>query len=139
MAVANIYLNFLGNTEEVFDFYKSVFGGDYTMVMRFKDTDEAPKLPEADQNKIMHIALPIGGNVLMGTDALESLGQKLTMGNNFSISIHTDTKADADKFFDGISSGGKVTVPMADTFWGSYFGMCIDKFGIQWMISYDKR
>jgi PhnB protein len=138
MAAANIYLNFLGNTEEVFDFYKSVFGGDYAMLMRFKDTHEAPKLPEADQNKIMHIALPIGSSVLMGTDALESLGQKLTMGNNFSISIHTDTKADADKFFGGISSGGKVTMPMADTFWGSYFGMCIDKFGIQWMISYDK-
>jgi PhnB protein len=139
MAVANIYLNFLGNTEEVFDFYKSVFGGDYAMVMRFKDTGEAPKLPEADQNKIMHIALPIGSSVLMGTDALESQGQKLTMGNNFSISISTDTKADADKFFDGISSGGKVTVPMADAFWGSYFGMCTDKFGIQWMISYDKK
>jgi PhnB protein len=139
MAVANIYLNFLGNTEEVFDFYKSVFGGDYAMVMRFKDTGEAPKLPEADQNKIMHIALPIGSSVLMGTDALESQGQKLTMGNNFSISISTDTKADADKFFAGISSGGKVTVPMADAFWGSYFGMCTDKFGIQWMISYDKK
>jgi PhnB protein len=139
MAVANIYLNFPGNTEEAFDFYKSVFGGESAMVMRFKETGEASKLPEADLDKIMHIALPIGSSVLMGTDSLESMGQSLTKGDNFSISIHSDTRADADKFFGGISSGGKVTMPMADTFWGSYFGMCTDKFGIQWMISYDKK
>ncbi len=139
MTVANVYLNFPGNTEEAFDFYKSVFGGEYAMLMRFKDTGEAGKMAEADLDKIMHIALPIGSSVLMGTDALESMGQKLTVGDNFSISISADSKKDADKFFNGISAGGTVTLPMADTFWGSYFGMCTDKFQIKWMISYDKK
>src|SRR4051812_41697653 len=117
MASANVYLNFLGYTEKAFDFYKSVFGGEYAMLMRFKDTSEAGKMPEADQDKIMHIALPIGSSVLMGTDALESMGQTLNMGNNFSISISTDSREDVDRFFAGISAGGTVVMPLADTFW----------------------
>jgi PhnB protein len=139
MASANVYLNFLGYTEKAFDFYKSVFGGEYAMLMRFKDTSEAGKMPEADQDKIMHIALPIGDSMLMGTDALESMGQTLTMGNNFSISVSTDSREDADRFFAGISAGGTVVMPLENTFWGSYFGMCTDKFEVQWMISYDKK
>lgn len=110
------------------------------MVQRFKDSPESGRVPENEKDKIMHIALPIGkGNVLMGTDALESMGQKLTVGNNFFLSINTESKEEADKVFNGLASGGKVSVPLADAFWGSYFGMLTDKYGIQWMVSYDKN
>jgi PhnB protein len=139
MLSINPYLNFKGNTEEAFNFYKKVFGGEFAMVSRFKDTPEGPKLCETDQNKIMHIALPIGGNVLMATDAVESMGQKLTPGNNFFLSINTDSKEEADKIFKGLSEDGNVTMPMANTFWESYFGMVNDKFGIQWMVSFDEK
>jgi PhnB protein len=139
MATINPYLNFLGNTEEVFNFYKSVFGGEFSAFVRFKDMPGAGPIPEADANKIMHVALPIGkGNVLMGTDALESMGHKLTAGDNFSLSIAVDSKAEADKLFNGISAGGKVEMPLADAPWGAYFGMAKDKYGIQWMVNYDK-
>jgi PhnB protein len=138
MATINPYLNFKGNTEEAFNFYKSVFGGEFSSVVRFKEMPAAGPIPPQDSNKLMHIALPIGkGNTLMGTDVLESAGQTLTEGDNFSLSITADSKADADKLFGGISSGGKVEVPMSDAPWGSYFGMSKDKFGIRWMVSYD--
>lgn len=140
MANINPYLNFNGNTEEAFNFYKSVFGGEFATVMRFGDTPGCDEMPiaEADKEKIMHIALPIGnGDVLMATDALESMGQKLTEGNNFSISISVDSKEEADKLFNGLSEGGKVEMPLADAFWGAYFGMFQDKFGIRWMVNYD--
>ena len=138
MAALNTYLNFLGNTEEAFNFYKSVFGGEFAMLQRFKDTPEAGKLSASDQDKIMHIALPVGKeSVLMATDALESMGHKLSVGNNFSISVSTESKEEADKFFNGLSAGGQVTVPLEKAFWGAYFGMLTDKFGIQWMVSYD--
>jgi PhnB protein len=140
MPSLNPYLNFNGNTEEAFNFYKSVFGGDFVTMQRFKDTPEAEKMPEGDRDKIMHAALPIGkGNLLMGTDALESMGQKLTIGNNFYISIDTDSEDEANKLFNGLSAGGKVELAMQKTFWGSYFGMFKDKFGIQWMISYNEK
>ena len=144
MATINSYLNFNGNTEEAFDFYKSVFGGDFAMVMRFGDSTqgndcEGMQVAEADKNKIMHIALPIGKNVLMATDMLESMGQKLREGNNFSISINADSKEEADKLFNELSEGGKVDIPLADSFWGSYFGMFHDKFGIQWLVDYDAK
>ena len=139
MTSINPYLNFPGNTEDAFNFYKSVFGTEFAMLQRFKDTQEAGQLSAADQNKIMHIALPIGkGNILMATDALESMGQKLTVGNNFSISVSTDSKEEAERIFKGLSQKGNVTMPLADTFWGAYFGMLTDQFGIQWMVSYDK-
>lgn len=110
------------------------------MVMRFKDTPEAGKMPPDAANKIMHIALPIGkGNILMATDALESLGQKLTIGNNFSISISVDSKQEADRIYNKLSAGGKIEMAIGDTFWGAYFGMFADKFGIQWMVSFDKN
>lgn len=134
----NPYLNFTGQTEEAFTFYKSVFGGAFPMVMRFKDTPEASKVAANEQNQIMHMALPVGDNMLMGTDALESMGHKLTMGNNFALSISTDSREEADKIFTGLSAGGKVTVPMQQQFWGAYFGMLNDKFGVQWMVSHDQ-
>ena len=143
MANMNPYLNFNGNTEEAFNFYKSVFGGEFAAIMRFKEMPgcDSPdsKISEADGDKIMHVALPIGnGGVLMATDALESMGQKLTFGNNSYIYIGTDSKDEADKLFNGLSVGGKVEMPIADTFWGDYFGSFTDKFGVQWMVSYDK-
>ena len=138
MPMLNPYLNFPGTTEEAFNFYKSVFGGDFAGgIFRFKDTPEADKLTLAEKEKIMHIALPIGkGNILMATDALESMGHKVTSGNNFHLSIGSESKEEADRIFNGLSAGGQVTMPMADMFWGDYFGMLTDKFGIQWMISY---
>ena len=138
MIALNVYLNFMGNTEEAFLFYKSVFGGEFTTLQRFKDTPEAPKLPANEQNKIMHVALPLGkGYVLMGTDTLESMKQKLTMGNNFYLSLSTESEKEADSLFSKLSAGGKIEMPLQKTFWNSYFGMFKDKFGIKWMVSYD--
>lgn len=140
MTTLNAYLNFNGNTEEAFTFYKSVFGGEFAMIQRFKDTPEAGNTAPADLNKIMHIALPIGkGNILMATDALESKGHKLSTGNNFHLSVSTESEEETRKIFNGLSNGGKVTVPLDKMFWGAYFGMCTDKFGIQWMVNYDSN
>ncbi|MCP1381342.1 VOC family protein [Runella salmonicolor] len=138
MATVNPYLNFLGNTEEAFNFYKSVFGGEFVGLQRFKDTPEADKLSAADQDKIMHVALPIGSNtILMGTDALESMGHTLTLGNNLSLAIGAESKEEAEKIFNGLAEGGEVEMPLQDTFWGAYFGMTADKFGIKWMVNFD--
>jgi PhnB protein len=140
MATVNPYLNFSGNTEEAFNFYKSVFGGEFLALQRFKDTPVKDKIPADDQEKIMHVALPIGpGNILMATDALESMGQTLAKGNNFSLSIDTDSQEEADTLFQALSRGGEVTLPLEKTFWGAYFGMLNDRFGIQWMISYTEN
>jgi PhnB protein len=137
MATLNPYLNFNGNTEEAFNFYKSVFGGEFITLQRFKDTPMADKIASADQDKIMHVALPIGqGNILMATDALESMGQKLAVGNNISLSLEVDSEAEADKLFGALGAGGQVTMPLEKAFWGAYFGMVTDKFGIQWMVNY---
>ena len=138
MITINPYLNFAGNTEKAFDFYRTVFGGEYLALMRYKDTFEAERTPDADKDKLMHVALPIGStNVLMGTDMLESMGQKLIEGNHFSLSIGTDSEAEADKIFNALSAGGTIEMALEKTFWGAYFGMCKDKFGIQWMVNYD--
>ncbi len=140
MAKINPYLHFLGNSEEVFSFYKSVFGGEFAMLQRFGEMPgcEEMKLSDEDKQKIMHIALPISdGHVLMATDAVGEHAKDAVIGNNISLSISADSKEEADKIFNGLSNGGTVTVPLADTFWGAYFGMCKDKFGIQWMINYD--
>lgn len=135
----NPYLNFNGNTEEAFNFYKSVFGGDFIQVMRFKDIPGNEKTPEIAKEKIMHIALKICDNViLMGTDAIESMGQNLKVGNNIHISLQTDSKDEADKLFNALSNGGKIENPIKDQFWGDYFGNFTDKFGIGWMISFSK-
>ncbi len=133
----NPYLNFNGNAEEAFNFYKSVFGGEFKMVQRFKEVPGSEKYSAAEGDKIMHISLPIGnGNFLMASDALESMGQKVNPGNNFYISLEADNKEEAKKLFNGLSSGGKIEMPLEDTFWGAYFGMLKDKFGIKWMISH---
>jgi len=144
MAVVNVYLNFNGNCEEAFNFYKSVFGGDFTYMGRFKDMpaddSHGGKMPEEMGNKIMHVSLPISKETaLMGSDTGGEWAPSFVQGNNFSISISTDSKAEADKIFNGISAGGKVTMPLATTFWGDYFGMCTDKFGVNWMMSYNEN
>jgi PhnB protein len=140
MSQINPYLNFPGNTEEAFLFYKSVFGNEFAMLMRFKDVPGMEKLPPADQEKIMHIALPLGnGAMLMATDALESMGQKLNQGNNFYISVSTDSREEADGLYHSLSAGGNIEQPIGDAFWGAYFGMFRDRFGVQWMISFDEK
>jgi PhnB protein len=138
MKSINPYLNFAGNTEEAFNFYKKVFGGDFAGgIFRFKDTPDADKLSKSDQEKVMHVGLPMGnGNMLMATDALESMGFKLTFGNNFYISIEADSKEEADELFKGLSEGANVDMSMRDQFWGAYFGSLTDKFGVKWMINY---
>ena len=137
--IINPYLNFLGNTEEAFNFYKSVFGGEFSSLVRFKDTPEAAKMTPENANKLMHVALPIGkDNMLMATDALESMGHKVTQGNQISLSVNTDSREDADRIYTGLSAGGKAEMPMSDMFWGDYWGMLDDKFGIKWMIAYSK-
>jgi len=138
MKSINPYLNFQGNTEEAFNFYKNVFGGDFQGgIFRFKDTEMGDKLSEEEKQKVMHIGLPMGNqNFLMATDALESLGQKVIFGNNFYIAIDAESREEADKLFAGLSEGGKVEMPMDDQFWGDYFGSLTDKFGVQWMVIY---
>ena len=137
MATMNPYLNFLGNTEEAFLFYQSVFGGEFSTFQRFSDTPYGAEMPEADRDKIMHIALPIGpGHELMATDALESMGHSLIVGNNFYITLNPDSKEEADKLFSGLSVGGKIEMELQDTFWGAYYGSFADQFGVQWMVNY---
>ncbi len=137
MATLNPYLNFDGNTEEAFNFYKSVFGGEFLTLQRFKDTPVADQVAKEDRDKIMHVALAIGnGNMLMGTDALESMGHKLTYGNNYSLSLTTESEAETERLFNALSAGGTIEMPLKKEFWGAYFGMFKDKFGIQWMVNY---
>lgn len=138
MTKLNIYLNFAGNTEEAFNFYKSVFGGEFSSVVRFKDMPmEGSKIPKEDDNKIMHIGLPINpDHMLMATDTLESLGQQLVVGNNVYISVHPESKQEADRIFNALSAGGKIEMPMADQPWGDYYGSFTDKFGVQWMVNF---
>lgn len=137
MAILNPYLNFAGNTEEAFNFYKSVFGGEFITLQRFRDTPQADNVPAQEKDKLMHVALPVGkGNMLMATDALESMGHKLVPGNNIQLSLEAESKEEAEQLFTGLSAGGKVTVPLADMFWGALFGMVTDRFGVQWMVNY---
>lgn len=141
MATVNTYLNFPRNTEDVFNFYKSVFGTDFigSGIMRFKDippSEKMPPLPDADKNLVMHVALPLlGGHVLMGSDAPESMGFKVNIGNNVYISLQPDTREETKRLFKALSEGGKVEMELQDMFWGEYYGSCKDKFGVQWMFS----
>ncbi len=141
MATVNVYLTFNGNTEEAFNFYKSVFGGEFAYIGKFKDmpSDENfSSMSEEEGNKIMHVSLPISKETtLMGSDSNDASGP-VTFGNNFSVSINTDSKEEADSLFEGLSNGGKVIMPMEKTFWGAYFGMFVDKFGINWMVNFDE-
>lgn len=138
MSHVGIYLNFNGNAEEAFNFYKSVFGGEFLSLQRFKETPEADKVAEKDRDKLMHVALPLpGGSVLMATDALESMGQKLTVGNNFYIVLYTEGEQEVNRLFERLSQGGKTQMKPGKTFWNAYFSMLTDRFGVQWMITYD--
>lgn len=139
MPAINPYLNFPGTTEEAFNLYKSVFGGEFIAVMRFKDVPGIGDIRPEDQDKIMHIALPIGNNIIMATDALESMGQRLQKGNNQHICISADSREQADQFFNALAEGGKVEMPMEDMFWGDYFGSLQDRYGINWILSYENK
>ena len=136
MTTLNPYLNFPGTTEEAFNLYKTIIGGDITMIMRFRDMPD-DKTPENEKDKICHISLKFpNGNILMATDTLESMGQKIILGNNFYLSLGVESEAEADRIFKELSPGGKVEMPMEKMFWGDYFGIVQDKFGTQWMITY---
>lgn len=146
MARVNTYLNFSRHTEEAFNFYKSVFGGEFSGngIARFGEIppqEGMPPLPEADKNLIMHIELPIlgGSHVLMGTDAPESMGFQVNFGNNVHISLEPDTRAETKKLFTALSAGGTVTMELQDMFWGAYYGSCTDKFGVQWMVNCNEK
>jgi len=140
MKSMNIYLNFKDNTEEAFNFYKTVFGKEFSMLQRFKDIPESEDVQENDKDKIMHVSLPIcDGYVLMGTDAPESMGFKINVGNNFYINLNVDSEEEADTLYKALSADGKVQMDLQNTFWGAYYGSLTDKFGIQWMINFEKK
>jgi PhnB protein len=127
----------MGNTEEAMNFYKSVFGGEFTSFMRYSDVAGGEKMAVPDRKKIMHISLPIAGNqMIMATDTLESMGRDVVFGNNYHICLEAESEAEVDKIFNGLSADGVIEAPLNRTFWGAYFGMFADKFGVQWMINY---
>ena len=140
MATINPWINFNGNAEEAFNFYKSVFGGAFTKIIRFKDlsTPEHP-VAENEANNIMHIALPIGNNILMANDVPAFMGRVNENENRSKISISAESREEADKLFNGLSAGGKIEMPIADGPFGSYFGMFADKYGVQWMVDYTQN
>jgi PhnB protein len=138
MATINIHINFNGNAEEAFTFYKSVFGGEFSKVLRFKDM-ASPEFPVAqnEEDKIMLIALPIGSNTLIANDVPEIMGRTNENENRSKLSISTESRDEADTLFNGLSNGGSVEMPIGDSPWGRYFGMFRDKFGIEWIIEFD--
>ncbi len=139
MATTNTYLNFKGNCEEAFLFYKSVFGGEFNYIGRFGDMPASDdyKVADSDKDKIMHVSLPIGTSILMGSDTGGAWAPTFIEGNNFSVSVSAESKTEADKIFKALAENGRITMPLENTFWGDYFGMLTDKFGINWMMSYD--
>lgn len=140
MASIQVYLSFNGNCEEAFNFYKSVFGGEFTQLNRFGDMppQEGMEITAEDQQKIMHVSLPIsGGAELLGSDVSKQFAHGFVEGNNVALSVNANSREETEKIFHGLSESGKVTMPLADTFWGAYFGMWTDKFGIHWMVNYD--
>ncbi len=145
MASVSTYLNFPGNTEEAFNYYKSIFGGEFLGggIMRFSDIPTSPGHPpmaEEDKNMVMHVELRIlDSHTLMGTDAPESMGFKVNFGNNSYINLQPDTRAETKQLFDKLSQGGKVSMDLQDMFWGDYFGSCTDKYGVQWMFNCNEK
>ncbi|MGB5418617.1 VOC family protein [Algibacter sp.] len=140
MALINPYINFNGNAEEAFTFYKSVFGGEFAKIMRFKDmASDDFKVSEHEANKIMHIALPIGKNILMANDVPEIMGRVNENENRSKIAISAESREEADKLFYGLSVNGQIEMPISDSPWGSYFGMFRDQFGIEWMVDFDPK
>lgn len=141
MTTINPYLSFNGNCEEAFNFYKSVFGGEFQFIGRYEDlpATDRQNFSSVSDDKIMHVSLPISAqNILMGCDSSETHEEATIFGNNIVLSVNTDTKLEADRLFNGLSVGGQIKSPMSDTFWGAYFGTLIDKFGINWTISFEK-
>jgi PhnB protein len=144
MAQVSTYLNFVRNTEEAFNFYRSIFGGEFNGgIARFSDIPPSPDVPppaDADRNLVMHVELTIlGGHVLMGTDAPESMGFKVNFGNNVYISLHPDTRTETQRLFEALSEDGKVEAELQEMFWGDYYGSCRDKFGVQWMFNCNEK
>ena len=150
MAIINPYLNFAGNTEEAFNFYKSVFGGEFIVFQRYKDmpkdanqeaqegASQSQQITAKDAEKVLHVALPVGkSNILMGSDCPESMAKSIIMGTNVSLSLNTDSEEETERLFKALSEDGVVKMPLAKTFWNAYFGMCTDKFGINWMVNFD--
>lgn len=144
MAKVSTYLNFPDKTEEAFNFYQSIFGGEFLGgINRFGEMppqEGMPPLPEKDKNLVLHMQLEIlGGHVLMGSDAPESMGFKVNCGNNVHINLEPDTREETKRLFDALSDGGQITMPLADMFWGAYYGSCTDKFGVQWMFNCENK
>lgn len=140
MARVSTYLNFMGKTEEAFNFYRSVFGTEFDAPIDYMRSAPAnpnsPPLSERELDMVMHVSLPItGGHRLMGTDMLESMGHKLIVGNNVNINLEPDTRAETERLFHGLAEGGQVDMPLAEMFWGDYFGSLTDKYGVQWMFN----
>lgn len=140
MAQINPHINFNGNAEEAFHFYQSVFGGEFTAIIRFKDLEGTGfQVSPKEAGKLMHIALPIGSNQLMGNDVPEFMGRVNENENRSKIAISAESREEADRLFNGLSAGGAIEVPMSDSPWGSYFGMFRDKYGIEWMVNFEQK
>ena len=139
MLSANPYLHFMGTAEAAMNFYKSVFGGEFTMFQRYKDVPGGEKMPADDQEKMIHISLVGKGITIMASDSVKPMGDDISSGNNFHICIHAESEKEVDKIFDGLSADGLVQMPPNKTFWGAYFSMFKDKFGISWMITFDSN
>jgi len=141
MATVNVYLTFNGNCEEAFNFYKSIFGGEFNYVARYNEVppqEEIPPLSEADKNRLMHIGLPISKEtILMGADNMQINESQTTFGNNFSIMATVESKEEADRVFNALAAGGKITMALEDQFWGDYMGALADKFGVNWLVTYE--
>ena len=133
----NTYLTFEDNCREAFEFYRSVFGGDFMTMTTFREGPEGMDIPEDELDRVMHVSLPVGDSVLMGSDSCSPFSPPPVVGNNFTINFEADSKSHADAIFEKISDGGEVIWPMEDVFWGAYFGRCCDKFGIHWQVLTD--
>ena len=133
----NTYLTFDSNCREAFEFYRSVFGGEFAEIHTFGEGPPEMGVPEDERDLIMHVSLPIGSSVLMGSDSSSTQGPPPVIGSNFSISVIPDSKEEPDRLYAGLSEGGTTVMPMADAFWGSYFGMCVDPFGVRWQINFE--
>ncbi|MDE0132099.1 MAG: VOC family protein [bacterium] len=136
MMALNVYLHFDGNCREVFEFYRSVFGGDFDSFSTFDEMPDEMGISEEEKNGVLHVSYEIGGTALMGSDVPSAFGPPVEMGNNFAISYEAESREETERLFQRISEGGRITMPLGDTFWGAYFGACTDRFGINWMVSY---
>ncbi|MBN1239790.1 MAG: VOC family protein [Gammaproteobacteria bacterium] len=137
MKTAHPYLNFKGNTEQAFEFYKSVFGGEFAMLVRFGDFGEdAMGVAENDRNRIAHVSLPLGDAMLMGSDVVGSYGESFNAGNNFYVSLTADSAEEAERVFDALAAGGQVEMPLQQTEWAEKYGICVDRFGVRWMMGF---